>query len=324
MSDAPIDTHFHLLTQSASTVAPRIDTLMTALTALCGAVSLGVALTIVVLAVRYRADAQVDRSQPPPNKVGIEVAWTVIPLLIFMGLFGWAAATFIDMYRVPPDALPIYVVGKQWMWKLQHRNGRQEINTLHVPVGQPVALILSSQDVIHSFFIPAFRIKQDVVPGRYTRLWFEPRRTGQYRLFCAEYCGTDHSGMIGDVVVMTKADYARWLGEGLQQPSLAAQGQQRFQALGCAGCHGNGGAVAAPALQGLIGRTVHLQDGRSLIADENYVRDAILQPGKDVVAGYKPVMPSFAGQVSEEDLAALIAYIGTASTPEPDAEGPPP
>ncbi|MGC4061082.1 MAG: cytochrome c oxidase subunit II [Aquabacterium sp.] len=330
MSDAPIDTHF-ILAESASTVSPRIDVLMGSLTALCGAVSLGVALTIVVLAVRYRANARVDRRQPPPNKVGIEIAWTLIPLLIFLGLFGWAASGFIDLYRVPANALPIYVVGKQWMWKLQHRNGRQEINTLHVPVGQPIELILSSQDVIHSFFIPAFRVKQDVVPGRYTKLWFEPTRTGDYRLFCSEYCGTAHADMIGHVVVMTQPDYARWLGEDLQQPSLARQGEQRFKALGCSGCHGTGeagGAVPAPNLQGLIGRTVHLQDGRSLIADENYVRDAILLPAKDVVAGYKPLMPSFAGQVTEEDLVALIAYIGTPSTPVPaaatDAQGPSP
>lgn len=304
-----MDSGFHLLAAGATTQAGRTDALMTGVTALCGLVALGVALTIVTLAIRYRAGAQVDRRVPSERKTVLEMAWTVTLLLVFLGLFALAAHDFVTLYRVPPNALPVYAVGKQWMWKLQHANGRREVNELHVPVDQAVQLILSSQDVIHSFDIPAFRIKQDVVPGRYTRLWFKATRVGQYHLFCAEYCGTDHSGMVGRVVVMPQADYAAWLRDGTAEPGLARQGLARFSQLGCAGCHGPGGAVHAPSLEGLLGRTVHLADGRSIVADENYVRDAILLPSKDVVAGYQPVMPSFAGQVTEEDIAALIAFM---------------
>ena len=199
--------------------------------------------------------------------------------------------------------------GKVDLQAMMEDLARREINELHVPVDEPVQLILSSQDVIHSFYVPAFRLKQDVVPGRYTRLWFEATKVGQYHLFCAEYCGTDHSGMVGRVVVMPQAAYARWLQGDQAQPGLASQGQDLYSRLGCAGCHAPGSAVQAPGLEGLLGRTVHLADGRSIVADENYIRDAILQPAKDVVAGYRPVMPSFAGQVSEEELAALMAFM---------------
>jgi cytochrome c oxidase subunit 2 len=258
--------------------------------------------------VRYRQGARVSRGNVQ-RKLGIEIAWTVIPLLLFIVIFAWAARDFIALYTPPQDALPVYVVAKQWMWKLQHRSGRREINELHVPLGQPVRLVMTSQDAIHSFYVPAFRLKQDVLPGRYTSLWFTPTQLGEFRLFCAEYCGSQHSQMIGRVVVMKPADYARWSSEGTTSPSLAQYGFARFRELGCSGCHAAGSSVHAPSLRGLLGREVHLQDGRTLIADENYIRDSILLPKKDVVAGFAPVMPSFAGQVSEEDIQALIAYI---------------
>jgi len=302
----------------ASSVAPRYDLLFGAMVLLCGTVALGVLVAIVGFSIRYRAGAGRGDAAAGRHTRAIEIAWTATPLVIFIGLFAWAAYDFVALYRPPADALPVYVVAKQWMWKLQHRNGRREINELHVPLGQPVRLLMTSQDAIHSFFVPAFRLKQDVVPGRYTGLWFTATKLGEFRLFCAEYCGTEHSQMLGRIVVLRPAEYARWLGSGSEQPSLAEYGFARFRALGCSGCHDPASTVHAPSLEGLLGRTVHLQDGRTIVADENYVRDSILLPGKDVVAGFAPVMPSFAGQVSEEDIQALIAYLRSTGAPAAD------
>ncbi len=313
-TDARLSSTFRLLEQSASTVAQRTDLLFTAMLVLCGLIALGVCAAIVVLAVRYRHGATVPRGNVG-RKLGLELAWTLLPLLLFIMLFIWAAYDFTQLYRPPADALPVYVVAKQWMWKLQHRNGRREINELHVPLGQPVRLVMTSQDAIHSFFVPAFRLKQDVVPGRYTGMWFTATQVGEFNLFCAEYCGSEHSLMLGRIVVMPPADYTRWLGSGTEQPSLAQYGFTLFRRLGCSGCHTAGSSVHAPSLQGLLGRTVHLQDGRDIVADENYVRDSILLPRKDVVAGFEPVMPSFAGQVSEEDIQALVAYLRAGGLP---------
>jgi cytochrome c oxidase subunit II len=304
----PLDAGLGLFQPGASSTAGATDTLMGAMLLLCGLVALGVLVAIVFFAVRYRQGAKVERGTIERH-LGIELTWTITPLLIFIAIFVWAARDFTRLYRPPADALPVYVVAKQWMWKLQHRNGRREINELHVPLGQPVRLLMTSQDAIHSFYVPAFRLKQDVLPGRYTGLWFTATRLGEFRLLCAEYCGSEHSQMTGRIVVMQPADYARWLGSGNEQPSLAQYGFARFRELGCSGCHTAGSTVHAPSLRGLLGRTVHLQDGRTLVADENYVRDSILLPKKDVVAGFEPVMPSFAGQVSEEDIQALIAYL---------------
>jgi cytochrome c oxidase subunit II len=292
----------------ASSFAPRVDLLLAALVLLCGFVALAVCVTIIVFCIRYRSGAVVERSAIA-RKLGLELTWTLVPLALFIVIFVWAAYDFVSLYRVPDNALPVYVVARQWMWKLEHRNGRREINELHVPLGEPVRLVMTSQDAIHSFFVPAFRLKQDVVPGRYTGLWFLPTRLGEFQLFCAEYCGSEHAQMLGRIVVMRPAEFAQWLASGTPEPSLAQYGFARFRQLGCSGCHAAGSIVHAPALEGLIGRTVHLQDGRSLVADENYVRDSILLPRKDVVAGFDPVMPSFAGQVSEEDIQALVAYL---------------
>jgi cytochrome c oxidase subunit 2 len=292
----------------ASANAPRTDLLFGSMLLLCTVVAVAIGVTMAWFCVRYRAGSRAGRADIARNK-WLEIAWTVTPVLIFLALFAWGARVFVDLYRAPPDAIPVYVVAKQWMWKLQHANGRREINELHVPLGQPVHLIMTSQDAIHSFFIPAFRLKQDVVPGRYTGLWFTATKLGDFHLFCAEYCGAEHSRMLGRIVVMRPADYARWLAGGAAHPSLAQRGFERFRQLGCSGCHSAGSSVHAPALEGLLGRTVHLQDGRSLVADATYVRDSILLPRKDVVAGFEPVMPSFAGQVSEEDIQALVAYL---------------
>jgi cytochrome c oxidase subunit 2 len=303
---------FYLFPARASTAASRYDMLLLALFLLLAFVALAVMVLIVFFSIRYRKGSRADRSHAPTRGIRIEIAWTLIPLLLFLGIFGWAAYDYTKLYDAPPGAATVFVVAKQWMWKLEHANGRREINELHVPLGQPVRLVMTSQDVIHSFYVPAFRIKQDVVPGRYTTIWFMPTQTGEFHLFCAEYCGTDHAGMHGRVIVMQPNEFAAWLqGGGMQavQPGIAARGFEQYRRYGCSGCHEARSSVHAPDLHGLLGRTVHLQDGRTLIADEAYIRDSILLPKKDVVAGFEPIMPSFAGQISEEDLLAIIEYI---------------
>jgi cytochrome c oxidase subunit 2 len=237
------------------------------------------------------------------------VSWTTASLLIFVGLAVWGANLYVHLYNPPPNALQIFIVGKQWMWKAQHPGGQREIDELHVPVGQDVRLVMASQDVIHSFFVPALRIKQDVVPGRYETMWFRPDKVGRYHLFCSEYCGTDHAHMGGWIYVMNPRDFADWLQAQGGQQTLAAQGEQLFRSYGCSGCHEPGGTLRAPRLEGLFGSPVPLSDGTVVTADERYVRDSILDPQAQVAAGYQPVMPTFAGQISEEDLAKLVAYI---------------
>jgi cytochrome c oxidase subunit 2 len=315
--DSGLASGFTLLAPGASTTAQQTDVLFAAMLVLCSVMALLIAGTIVAFGIRYRHGARVDRSHAPSRAVALELTWTLTPLVIFIGIFAWSTVDYVRLVRTPPQALPVYVVAKQWMWKLQHRNGRREINELHVPLGEPVRLVMTSQDVIHSFYIPAFRVKQDVVPGRYTTLAFTASRLGAFHLFCSEYCGSEHSVMIGRVVVMPPADYARWLAEGPAEPGLVQRGFALYRTLGCSGCHAAGSTVHAPPLEGLVGRTVHLQDGRTLVADEAYVRDSILLPRRDVVAGYEPVMPSYAGQVDDDAIAALIAWM---REPPPAAE----
>jgi cytochrome c oxidase subunit II len=304
-----VNEQFHWLPAVASSSASRYDVLFGSMVLLTGFVALAIFVLMIYFSVKYRAGSRADRTAPPSNNKILERSWTGTPLLIFIGVFVWAAYDYAQLYETPSDAMPVYVVAKQWMWKLQHTNGRREIDELHVPLGRPVRLVMTSQDVIHSFFVPAFRVKQDVVPGRYTSLWFTPTQLGEFRLFCAEYCGTDHAGMEGRIVVMQPAEFSRWLSAQAATSDLAAQGYALFRQHGCSGCHNVQSAVHAPDLTGLIGRRVHLQDGRELVADDEYVRDSVLLPRKDVVAGFKPIMPSFAGQVSEEDIRALIEYI---------------
>ncbi|MGJ7915343.1 cytochrome c oxidase subunit II [Massilia sp. LXY-6] len=300
---------FYLLPPDGAESATRLDNLALCLLLLTGAVALGVLAMMIGFCVRYRAASDAPRGHPPAKGRAIEIAWTVIPLLLFLGLYAWGAVDYISLYRPDPAATPVFVVAKQWMWKAEHRNGRREVGQLHLPLGRPVRVVLTSQDVIHSFFVPAFRIKQDAVPGRYTSIGFTPSRAGEYELFCAEFCGTEHAMMTGKVVVLPPNEYARWLTEGPRQPGMAERGFALFRSYGCSGCHAAGSSVHAPDLTNLLGRRVHLQDGRELVADEAYVRDSILVPRKDVVAGYEPIMPSFAGQIGEEDLLAIIEYI---------------
>jgi cytochrome c oxidase subunit 2 len=294
---------------TASDYAGRIDFLFGSLLVVALLTAGLVFFLLLYFANKYRHTSTADRSGTTKKTWRFEVSWTAATLLIFVALAVWGASLFLRLYNPPPDALQIFVVGKQWMWKVQHPGGQREINELHVPAGQDVRLVMASQDVIHSFFIPALRIKQDVVPGRYETMWFRADKVGRYHLFCAEYCGTDHAHMGGWLTVMEPRDYANWLHVQGGQETLAAQGEDLFRRYGCSGCHEPGGTVRAPRLEGVFGSPVPLSDGSVVIADERYVRDSILDPKAQVAAGYAPVMPTFAGQIGEDDLAKLVAYV---------------
>jgi len=269
-------------------------------------------------AIHYRAgNADADRNHQIKKSWTWEVSWTTATLVAFLGLFVWSAQLFVNLQAAPNDALPVYVVGKQWMWKVQHLGGQREINELHIPLGPAVRLIMASEDVIHSFFIPAFRIKHDVVPGTTQTLWFRPRRAGVFHLFCAEYCGTDHSRMTGRIVVMEQPAFEQWLARQDVNGTLASGGERLFRQLGCGGCHGAGAAVRAPVLQGLYGKPVPLSDGTIEIADERYLRDAILKPRAKIVAGYQALMPSYEGKISEDELVQVTAYLKSLAEPGP-------
>jgi len=295
-------------------MATRVDALYFFLLAIATFFGLLIAVLIVYYAVKFHRRS--------PNAVGarihgsmvLEVTWTVVPLLITMVIFVWGASVYFAMARPPDETLNIYVVGKQWMWKFQHLDGQREINELHVPVGRPVKLITTSEDVIHDFFVPAFRVKADVLPGRYVSIWFEPTKPGRYHLFCAEYCGTRHSGMIGEVVVMEPNEYEAWLSGGAAEGSLASVGAKLFQELACNTCHRPDAQGRGPVLDGLFGKTVTLQGGETVTADEAYVRESILMPSAKITAGFQPIMPTFQGLVTEEQLLALIEYIKSLQT----------
>jgi cytochrome c oxidase subunit 2 len=272
---------------------------------------------LALFCIRYRAGNQVDRTNRETKSWHWEVGWTTASLVCFLLLFLWGASVFFEIYKTPQGELSVFVVAKQWMWKVQHAGGQSEINALHIPVNRPVRLVMASQDVIHSFFVPALRLKHDVVPGRYQDLEIEASRPGHYHLFCAEYCGTDHSGMIGEIVAMEPPDYAAWLTQQEPGTSLAREGGALFRELGCSGCHGVGSKVRAPLLDGLYGRPVPLADGSIVIADEKYIRDSILLPRSQIAAGYDPVMPSFEGKVSEDQLLRLVTYIKSLAGRQP-------
>jgi cytochrome c oxidase subunit 2 len=262
---------------------------------------------LVYFAARFRYRPGV-RAEQIEGSTALEVTWSTIPFLIFMVIFAWGAVVYFKERTPPSDSTEVYVVAKQWMWKLEHAEGQREINELHIPVGRDVRMIMTSQDVIHSFFIPAFRIKQDVLPGRYTVAWFRATKPGVYHLFCAEYCGTQHSGMVGSIVVLEPAQYETWMNGGSTGP-LSATGEKIFAELGCSTCHRSDTQGRGPNLHGVFGKPVQLEDGRTVTADENYLRECILDPGTKRVKGFQPIMPTFQGLVSEEQVNALIAYI---------------
>jgi cytochrome c oxidase subunit II len=300
---------FPLFPEQASTIAGRVDALYYYLLSVSGIFILLIFSFISYFAIKYRRRSEGEQPPQISGNLPLEVAWIVIPFILVMVMFGWGASLYVTAFSPPANAMEIFVVGKQWMWKVQHPEGRREIDELHVPVGYPVKLTITSQDVIHSFYIPAFRIKMDAVPGRYTSTWFEASKTGTFHLFCAEYCGTAHAGMGGRVVVMNPSEYAQWLRTGAPEESLVAAGGRLFQQLGCSGCHSPNSTVRAPRLDGIYGKPVPLQSGQVVLADERYIRDSILLPQKDVAAGYAPVMPSFQGRISEEELLQIITYI---------------
>lgn len=304
---------FHLFLPEASSIASSIDALFWSMVALCALVALAVIAAIVFYGIRYRRGSAHDRSGRHTENLGVELTWILVPFALFVAAFIWSLSLFALARTPPADARTIYVVAKQWMWKVEHSGGQREINTVHVPLGEPVRLTMTSQDVIHSFYVPAFRLKQDVLPGRYTQLWFVATQPGTFPLFCTQYCGMNHAKMSGAVVVMRRAEYAHWLDGHASGGSLALRGAQVFRSHGCSGCHSPNAAVHAPDLTGLYGQAVHLADGRTMIADERYLHDCILLPAGQVVAGYPPLMPSFSGQLSEEELLAVIAYIKSLS-----------
>ncbi|MBP0491414.1 cytochrome c oxidase subunit II [Pararoseomonas indoligenes] len=299
---------------TASDVAAQVDQLTGVLLAICGAILLLVGCLLLGFSIRYRRGSSAKRGALPEIvSREVEVGWTAATLFLALFLFAWATGMELRANPPQPDAIEVHVLARQWMWKTRHANGAQEIDALHVPRGEQVRLLMTSQDVIHSFFVPAFRAKQDVLPGRLTELRFTATETGTYNLFCAEYCGTLHARMGGTVTVMEPEDFARWLAVQPRGDDLAREGAALFVSLGCAGCHGDrrGGSatVRAPKLEGVYNSPVPLQDGRVVTADEAYLRDSILQPRRDVVAGFPNVMPSFAGLVHEEEMQRLLAYL---------------
>jgi len=298
------NTRFSFFPMQASTFASQVDWLTITLLILCCIICLIVFGLILFFGIRYRNGSPHSRKIEKQNQQTVEWSWTVGTLVLFLALFTWSTVIYFQMHAPPSDSSEIWVVGKQWMWKFQHSTGKREINELHVPVGKPILLTMTSQDVVHSFFVPAFRIKQDVLPGRYSRTWFEATKTGEYHLFCSQYCGTMHSDMRGKVIVQSQSDYQNWLQSNppIKIPTL-------YNRLGCANCHDRTSAIRAPSLIGIFGKRETLSDGSTILVDENYLRESILNPQAKIVKGYPPVMPSYAGQLNEEDILDLIAFI---------------
>jgi len=301
-------------------MSSEVDNLLFFLLAVSVFFTLVIFASIFYFAIRYRRRP----NDPPPPEVhggmALEILWSVIPFGLTMIMFVWGASVFFAMSRPPDDAIEVWAVGKQWMWKLQHLEGQREINELHIPVGRPVKLTMTSEDVIHSFYVPAFRTKSDVLPGRYTTTWFTPTKPGKYHLFCAEYCGNKHSGMIGWVYAMEPEAYQAWLSGGTSGGTLVSNGQKLFEENACGNCHKPDNSGRCPSLVGLFGKTVELSGGGTVKADEAYIRESILNPSAKVVAGYQPVMPTFQGLVTEEGVVQLVEYIKSL-TPKTPATG---
>ncbi|MBS0526511.1 MAG: cytochrome c oxidase subunit II [Proteobacteria bacterium] len=293
----------------ASAYSAEIDHLALAFTVLIVLLSAPVFVLMIIFAVKYRRGRTADRRHPVNSRIGFEISWAVIPFAAMLVFYVWSTRLYFQQHHPPGNALEIQVVAKQWMWKFQHPGGQREINELHVPIGRPILLTLASQDVIHDLYVPALRLKQDVVPGRYTSLWFDADTVGVYRLQCSQFCGADHAVMGGYVHLLSPSDYARWLEQAGTDMSLASQGAALFRTRGCSGCHGAAATVKAPKLEGLFGHEVPLSDGSVVTADAQYIRDSILMPHAQVAAGYPDIMPTFQNVLAEDDVLKLVAYI---------------
>jgi cytochrome c oxidase subunit 2 len=300
---------FPLFPQRASSLAGEVDVLFLAWLGISAFFALLIAGLILYFFVRFRRRSPEERGIPEHASWPLEITWSVIPLAIALGMFAWGARVFFAIARPPADAVEYWVTGKQWMWKVQHPSGAREINSLHVPVGVPIRLTMTSEDVIHSFFVPAFRVKQDVLPGRYTTVWFKATKPGRYHLFCAEYCGAEHSRMGGSIWVLPPDEYEAWLGGGPPGKPPAELGADLFAVRACNTCHLPGGTGRGPDLTGVFGSEVRLATGATVVADETYLRESILNPAAKMVAGFQPLMPTYQGQLSEEELAQLLAYL---------------
>jgi cytochrome c oxidase subunit II len=304
-----------LFPEQASTLAPRVDNLYFFIVAVTAFFALAVTVVVIVFAVKYRTDDPLAVGARIHGSIPLELAWSIIPFIISIVIFAWASDVFFDLVRPPNQTLEIYATGKRWMWKFQHLDGQNEINELHVPLGRAVKVTFTSEDVLHSLFFPAFRTKADAIPGRYSSVWFTATKLGEFHLFCAEYCGTRHSGMVGRVVVMEPAAYQAWLTGGAVGGSLSQRGEQLFNDLSCNTCHRNDGSGRGPSLVNKFGQPQQLADGSSVTVDEAYVRESILRPQVKVAAGYNPLMPTFQGLLSEESVIALVEYVKTLKAP---------
>jgi len=304
-----------LFPEQASTLAPRVDNLYFFIVAVTAFFAVAVTIVVLVFAVKYRTDDPLAVGARIHGSIPLELAWSIIPFIISIVIFAWAADVYFDLQRPPDQTLEIYATGKRWMWKFQHLDGQSEINELHVPLGRPVKVTFTSEDVLHSMFFPAFRVKADAIPGRYSSVWFTPNKLGEFHLFCAEYCGTKHSGMVGRVVVMEPAAYQAWLTGETIGTTLSQRGERLFNDLSCNTCHRSDGSGRGPSLAGVFGQPQQLADGTSVTVDEAYVRESILTPQVKVAAGYTPLMPTFQGLLSEENVIALVEYVKTLKAP---------
>jgi cytochrome c oxidase subunit 2 len=309
------------LPEQASNFAEGVDALFGFLILLSVFFVVLVAMLVIIALVAYRRKSPGEVGSDVHGNLVMEIGWTVIPLFIAIGIFLWGSVIYVHFRTPPKDTLDIYVVGKQWMWKLQQPNGRKEINELHIPIGRDVKLILGSEDVIHDFYVPAFRVKMDVVPGRYNTLWFRATKTGKYHFFCSQYCGTNHAVMGGWVTVQDPAEYAAWLAGDTGDLNPVSAGEKLFEQLACVTCHLPDGTGRGPSLNGVYSNKVLLADGTTVTADDSYIRESILQPKAKIVAGFQPVMPTFQGLVTEEQIINLTAYVKSLQAQPVPAKG---
>jgi cytochrome c oxidase subunit 2 len=295
--------------EQASSLAADVDNLYYFITAVTAFFAIVVTICVIYFAAKYRTSDPMAIGARIEGSIPLELAWSIVPFLISVVIFVWSASVYFNLHRPPDQTLEIYATGKRWMWKFQHLNGQNEINELHVPLGRPVKITFTSEDVLHSMFFPAFRIKADAIPGRYSSVWFTATKLGQFHLFCAEYCGTKHSGMVGSVFVMNPTAYQEWLGGNAGGGTLSSRGERLFGDLACNTCHLSDGSGRGPSLANKFGSSEQLAGGARVAVDEAYLRESILLPQTKVVAGYQPLMPTFQGLLSEENVMALVEYV---------------